>query len=95
MSKEIVFRKETLTVEIGKYRQNNRKSITLMTKKGEPFMVASVNINELDVAENEVLIKNYSENEGIYEALMEANVIKKAKQIYQTTFAEFHLCEFK
>lgn len=89
----ITFRKERLEIIIGEYRHGGRKSIELMTQKGEPFMVASVNLPEVDLEENEILIKNYSENEGIYEALVEAKVISPAKRILKSTFAEFQICK--
>ena len=43
---------------------------------GEPYCTATVNMPEVPLAEGEVLIKNYSENEGVLAALVAAGVVE-------------------
>lgn len=45
--------------------------------KGESILVASVNIPEERIEKDEVIIKNYSENEGILDVLVDAKIISK------------------
>jgi len=42
---------------------------------GMPIATATVNIPEASLQPNEVIIKNYSENEGMSKALMDAGII--------------------
>jgi hypothetical protein len=57
---------------------NGRTAIQLIdTYDNEPVCTASVNV-EAPLNHDEVVIKNYSENEGVYEALLEAGIINEA-----------------
>ena len=59
------------------YLDNDRVAIELMLEDGEPWAVATVNMPEIPLAEDEVIIKTYSENEGVLECLLAANVVSK------------------
>jgi hypothetical protein len=62
-------------VETGQYN-NGRLAIELYDKEdGEPVTTATINLPMESMKADEVAIKNYSENEGIVEALKEAGVI--------------------
>mgnify|MGYP005854066649 CR=1 FL=1 len=56
------------------YAANGRKSVDALTD--EPNVVATINVPEVPLAPNEAIIKTYSENEGILEALVEAGVVR-------------------
>ena len=57
---------------------NDRTAITLTdSEDGSPIMTASTNLPELPCGEDEVWIKNYSENKGIEKVLINAGVISK------------------
>jgi len=59
-----------------KYPQNNRHAIELIdTEDCCPVAVASVNIPDVSLEDNEILIKGWSENEGMADILMKAKVI--------------------
>tara|TARA_R110002073_G_C9206384_1_gene558557 strand:+ start:253 stop:567 length:315 start_codon:yes stop_codon:yes gene_type:complete len=76
------FNGEDLTIVMGKYA-NGQNSIQLMDDEGHPYMTASVaydsgvldEIYNIKLEKDSVIIKNYSENEGILEALIEAEII--------------------
>jgi hypothetical protein len=53
---------------------NGNRSLELHTLEGEPFMRASVNPGRL-LADNHIAIKDWSENEGIVQDLIDAKVI--------------------
>lgn len=44
---------------------------------GEPVAHATINVMQGLIKQNEVVIKNYSENEGILDSLIEGGVISK------------------
>jgi hypothetical protein len=56
----------------------DRKAISLfdMTTH-EPYCVATVNLPELSINDDEVFIKDYSENEGIMQSLIDSSIIKE------------------
>ena len=59
------------------YVNNSNNAIDLIEKEtGEPFLSASTNFS-YKLNEDEVLIKNYSENYGIREVLMDNKIISK------------------
>ena len=63
-----------MKVEYGRYGSNNNVSIKLIKNK-ELYMVASVN-TDVKLPDNQVAIKNYSENEGVEDMLIAMKVIK-------------------
>lgn len=72
----ITFADTPCNIVFGKYHNNQRVSIQLFEQAtGEPFMTASVNMPEVYLSEDMVCIKNYSENEGILNTLIDANIL--------------------
>ena len=59
---------------IERYRNNDNTAIVIKSKNDGQIMTATVNIDKLPF--NCVAIKDYSENSGIAEALVEAKVIE-------------------
>lgn len=56
--------------------ENNRQALILVNAEtGEYVMVASVNIPDVELELNEIAIKNYSENAGIFELLIKEEII--------------------
>ena len=80
--KQIKFKDFTCNV-VKFYYLNNRTAIRLVDcEDGMPVLTATVNLPEHDIEEDEVLIKSWSENEGIEELLVNENVIgPKIKEI--------------
>jgi hypothetical protein len=72
---------------------NNRPYLTLIdSKDGQQVARCTVNL-ETRVNVKYAIIKNYSENEGIYEALLKAKIIKNYKQKLSVGFTEVLVCE--
>lgn len=71
---------QKLKVEYGKYH-DGRTAISLICDGGEdngqPYMVASLNLPEARIKENQVVIKSYAENEGILEVLEEEGIVER------------------
>lgn len=75
-----------VTVNLAKYA-NNRTSISLTdADNGEPYATATVNIDNVLLADNEVLIKDYSENEGMLDFLVKNNIVTPTPNGVQSGF---------
>lgn len=56
--------------------QNGRIALQLISKEdGELVTTATINIPEIELNENETIIKDYSENEGLLDELIKAKVV--------------------
>jgi len=55
---------------------NGNTALRLIAPNGVMLMVASVNVKGITTAEHEVLIKDYSENRGVTDSLIENGVVK-------------------
>ncbi|CAG7651243.1 hypothetical protein ACFQI7_27530 [Paenibacillus allorhizosphaerae] len=82
------------TVEI---TRNARGSVAIQlydAEDGTPFTTATIFVPGLELpSEHHVVIKNYSENEGILEALEEAGVVKRTGVSIRTGFASCPVAE--
>jgi len=79
---------EDVQVVFRKYG-NGRIGITLVDMDGVPFATGTVNVPEVDLAPDEVIIKDYSENAGIEAALEAAGLIEITERMVQ---AGFEIC---
>jgi len=94
MTKKVVkFLGEELTPVMNRYA-NGQNAIQLVDSDGMPFMTASV-AHDINIADDEVIIKNYSENEGILEALIEAGIIEKPFAEIPVNFVTLYVAALK
>ena len=87
MPKTIKFRNEELHLQFGRYKDTNMLALQLYDSNGFPYMTASFNPVEVpDISESNIsykdtnrmiVIKNWSENEGIEKALLDNNVLEE------------------
>ena len=56
---------------------NGRTAIELSTLNGQPYATATVNIPDALLHKDEVIIKTYSENEGILEMLEQEGIVER------------------
>lgn len=78
------FKGEVLTPHFCTYTDGS-VAIQLFDEHGDTYMVATVNIAEhmgMVLPSNMVTIKDYSENEGIFEALSKAGLVSPLRTIY-------------
>jgi hypothetical protein len=66
-------------VVFGEY-ENGRTAIRLM-KDGIPYAMATINDPDEWLEPNQVLIKNYSENEGMVDALVDAGIVERDEDL--------------
>ena len=73
---------------------NGRPAIQLdNARNGEPFMVPSVNVVDADLKTGEIAIKNYAENEGILDVLVNAGIVSKPKYTVESGYVEIPVCD--
>ena len=84
-----------LELEITKYR-NGQNAISLYFE-GEPYMTATVAVNGVYPIDEEtdVVIKNYSENQGILEALVAGGIIEEPHATIGMNFVTLYVAKLK
>lgn len=63
--------------------------------KGEPIAMATVNIPEETLSPEEVIIKDYSENEGMLDVLLKAGIVELSGRSIRTGFVTCPICILK
>lgn len=99
---KISFKSWKCFLNLGYYGAGGRLAIKLLSDEenadkgvyyGEPIAVATVNIPEIELNENEIIIKNHSENEGMLETLKQFGLITDTKRQISTGFVTVHVVE--
>lgn len=62
---------------------------------GEPYATATINIPRVKLEKDELIVKNYSENEGILDALVEANIVEDTGGKVNVGYAYANICKLK
>ena len=96
----VTFMNEKLTVVKKKYL-NGQHCLELFDEMGMPFMKATAAIEDFKAEpylqflnnENTVFIKNYSENQGILDALVDAGIVKDTGLTMSSGFTKLNICE--
>lgn len=100
MKKEIVkFNQWQCHLKFG-YYNNNRLHIELISAVenmdiflfvGDPIAKATVNLPDIDLKDDEIIIKNYSENEGMLETLQKFGYISDSIKEVSSGFCHFNI----
>lgn len=77
--KTVEFKGEELTIHPIRYQNGNHGLVA--TVDNLPFMMITVN-TKLRIPDRTVLVKNYSENKGIFEALAAAGIVSLLEEDY-------------
>lgn len=72
-----------VTLKFQQY-SNGRRAVSLVTPDGEPVMTCTVNLPDVIVQEDNVLIKSYSENEGLLEELRRHKIVSRPVEWHNT-----------
>lgn len=84
---------EPLRLSFSRY-ENHRLAIELISMNDHmPYAVATVNIPHANLNEGEVLIKNYSENEGILEVLEKEKIVERTGRTITSGFVTIDVCK--
>jgi hypothetical protein len=80
------FLNEPCSVRFHRYA-NRTTAIQLTCRNGEPMTIATANLPEINTEPEYVVVKDYSENEGVAEALEAAGVVEKVDLYLLPPFA--------
>jgi len=75
--KQVEFMGELCTVVLDTSRGNGRVALQLEDSDGIPFCTPSVNLDDVELADDEILIKDYSELTGMVDALVSAGIVER------------------
>lgn len=82
-----------LTAQFAKY-QNGQTAIKLTDNAdGFPYATATVCVEDDLLNEGEVAIKDYSENAGILNSLIESDIIEPPHAYIQSSFVKIPICK--
>ena len=87
------FQDENCKVSLGSY-DNRRPALRLFDEDDLPMATATINLPEEPLGENQVIIKSYSENAGMDDALMNAGIISAPIKYVQLNYGEVSVHEF-
>lgn len=95
------FKKWDCAVELGKY-SNGRLAISLVSAhnnedldiyQGEPIATATVNVPDIYITSSQVIVKDYSENEGILKFLQENGFVSEKTTTHSLGFVDVYVAE--
>lgn len=90
---EIKFKEWNCYLEFDKYVSNDRIAIQLReVSTGEYIACATVNLSNESFNEDEVAIKDYSENEGMLETLIDNKVVSEPVRWSHTNYVDIPIC---
>lgn len=76
------------------YAHGNRVALSLIDEDdGEPIATCTVNLPNESLRDDEVLIKDYSENEGILDCLVKAGVVKDTGKRVCSGYVSIPICQ--
>lgn len=91
---KVKFREWNCVLNVSAYRDNNRVALQLIDEEdGDMVAMATVNLPNENLSLNEVCIKDYSENDGMVQALVKAGVINYPKRWASSGFVNVPICE--
>jgi hypothetical protein len=88
MTNNRIYKYGTYDVLIEFFKYSNGRTAIELTEAGtgEPVLTATVNIPDAYLTNREVIIKNYSEGEGVLGFLMDNNIVGPVKREVRTGF---------
>jgi hypothetical protein len=73
---------------------NDRIAIQLLdAEDNSPIATASINLPDIELEKDEVIIKDYSENEGILQVLLDAGILEKTGKSVNVGFVNVKICK--
>lgn len=91
MAKFVDLKLSSVKFQYAKYA-NGRIAI-MATDEGQPLCKCTVNIPDIDIANDEVIIKDYSENEGVLQDMIDIGMVSIPRKIIDTGHANAAICK--
>lgn len=80
-------------VKVSRYAHGLTPCLSLVDAEGMPIATATINVPNLQLPADYVVIKNYSENEGILEALIAAEIVHPTGQTVPIGHCIGYICQ--
>lgn len=88
------FRGTEITIDYSQKYHNGRPVIEFYeTETGEPYLTATTNISDAILPPDVILIKDYSENEGVLEFLEKNNIVEFTGDYIHTGWVGIPICK--
>jgi len=84
-----------LTASIGKYSNGQTRIQLYDVADGMPYATATVAVEDGLLKEGEVAIKDWSENAGILDTLVDAEVVEFPHAYIQSGYVKVPICKLK
>jgi len=90
----ITYMKETTDVVVTLHSSfSGTMGITLFDNEdGLPYATATIHSSTILLMPNEVIVKNYAENEGILDFLLKNNIVSLTGKIVKTGYVDSEIC---
>lgn len=85
-------RSTVVSIKLDKYANGRTRINLLDAADNEPYAVATTNLPDVLLLDNEVLVKDYSENEGVLEFLTTNNIVVPTDKWVTTGFVDVQVC---
>lgn len=93
MEKEIIFRGEKITLKFFCYNDGRIGILMIHSETNKLWGNATLNLN-CNIKNNEILVKSYGDsNYGLYEILLENNIINQCRRMFEIGLNKAHVCE--
>ena len=89
----IRFRDENIHLNFGRYKDSNLIALQAVDDDNFPYMVISVNIPFHTDKKNLMVVKNWSENEGIEQVLLDNNIITNKHDTVHSGYVQANVYE--
>jgi len=90
---EITFNGYICRLEFTEYNNRRPAIILIDVDDGQTVAVASVNVHGFYLDNDEIAIKDYSENEGMVECLIKYGIVSQPVRFCQSGFTSIPICK--
>jgi len=82
-----------ISLVFGQYRNGQRAIEMIDEADGAPYAVATVALVDEQLSADEVAIKNWSENQGVLESLIENEIVSAPIRYVSSGFVQVPICK--
>lgn len=94
-NKIISFKGYLCTIHKFRYSNNNLALMLRDANDGSPITKATINIPQAELKVDEVIIKDYAENEGLLDVLVKEGIVESPHDFYQAGYVKVPICKIK
>jgi hypothetical protein len=83
---------EKCDLYMGRYDHNNTMALQYKDERGMPVAQPTVNVPHENILPSQVFVKNYSENEGMLDHLLEKDIVMEPERYVKSGHVEVPVC---